>query len=532
MKRASILTVVAALMFRAVAWGAPPEPGLLSNPDFSADQNGDDWPDDWPRGQNLTWQAENAGHFLRLRAAADRQMVLVYRRVDLPSPPPAALEVRLRVRYADIQHGKENWNDGRFMGHFKNATDRILRPEPGLPNFLGSSAGWVDLTRVIKVPKGATYLEFMPCLFEAASGSLDLAVCQVFPATAYLLPDPPILPSTTLTPAKGAVLPPELHVASNQLQTADGKVVWLQGLCVDSLQWCVSGENIDKSIPAAIDEWKANVIRLPVTEKYWFGRAPEQHDGGAAYRQVVDAAVYATASRGAYLVLDLHAFGAPLAAHAEFWRDAAVRYRNHPAVLFELFNEPHTISWKEWRDGGGLTEPGMIAAADDEEPTSPGMQGLLDSVRATGARNLTIAGGLEWSYDLSGVMQGYALRERAGGDGVMYSSHIYPWHTGWRDKVLVAAAQYPLFVGEVGCPKDWSGFQFIPASARIADLDQWPPDVLAMIQQHRLNWTGFSFHPTCGPNAILDWKYTPSPYWGTFVKDALSGRTFEGRKVR
>jgi hypothetical protein len=255
-------------------------------------------------------------------------------------------------------------------------------------------------------------------------------------------------------------------------------------------------------------------------------------DGGVNYRKVVDAAVELTAARGAYLVLDLHRFGAPTAAHVEFWKDAATRYRNHPAVLFELFNEPHDISWQLWRDGGNLTDPKKPAELTGE--TTTGIQALVEAVRATGARNIVIAGGLGWSYDLTGVLQGYALEERNGGNGIVYSSHIYPWKRDWQNKVLAAARKYPLFLGEVGCPPDWKGFEFIPPAERFEDLSThaWPPDVLAMIQQHQLHWTGFSFHPRCGPMVILDWDYTPTPYWGSFVKDALAGKRFELTKLR
>jgi len=88
--------------------------------------------------------------------------------------------------------------------------------------------------------------------------------------------------------------------------------------------------------------------------------------------------------------------------------------------------------------------------------------------------------------DLSGVVEGHALQERKGGHGVMYSSHIYPWKTDWKGKVLAATEKYPIFVGEVGCPPDWKGFEFIPPASRIQALGAWPPDVLGMIQKHRL----------------------------------------------
>lgn len=533
-----------AALFVLVAGGlalcAPADPSLLSNPDFALDKDGDRWPDDWPRVQGASWENENGTRFLRLRAERPGQMIMLYRQVILPSPPPPALEIRLRLRTTDIRHGKENWMTSQVIGHFKDKAEKILKPEPESPHFAGTSDGWVEYHYAVTVPRRAHLFEFMPCLFQPASGTLDLAECAVFPATAYLVPSPPpIVPSETIVPAKGAVLPPELHVAGNQLQTAAGKPIWLQGLCVDSLEWSGAGENILKSIPVAVDEWKANVIRLPVREDFWCGRGPWQNDRGMAYRKIVDGAVEACAARGAYLVLDLHRFGAPTPAHIEFWRDAATRYKNHPAVLFELLNEPHDLSWKVWRDGGPLGSPAAkdAAPADDPDPeeSTPGMQALVDTVRATGARNVVIAGTLDWSYDVSGVINGFALRERAGGNGIVYSTHIYPWKKGWQDAFLAASEQVPLFVGEVGCPADWKGFQFIPEEQRTERLGPgcpWPTDVLGVIQKHRLNWTGFSFHPTCGPNAISDWQYTPTPYWGTFVKEALAGKVFETKTLR
>jgi hypothetical protein len=330
--------------------------------------------------------------------------------------------------------------------------------------------------------------------------------------------------------------PLELHVVGNRLETADGKVVWLQGLSVDSMQWAAGGEHILQTIPVAVDQWKANVIRLPVMDHFWFGRGPWQNpaEGGMAYRKLVDAAVDAAASRGAYLVLDLHGFGWPTEKDVAFWKDAALRYKNHPAVLFEVFNEPHSVSWTIWRDGGALKSKenkftDVNVAENKAKPvgdTTPGMQALVDVVRSTGARNLVIAGGLDWGYDLSGVVDGYALEDPRG-NGVVYSSHVYPWKSGWQRNTLDAAAKHPIFVGEVGCQ-----VKPMPWQQSTEDPSTWGPDVIGMIQKYKLNWTGFSFHPTCAPSVISDWNYTPTPYWGVYVRDALSGKQFEMKKMR
>jgi hypothetical protein len=54
------------------------------------------------------------------------------------------------------------------------------------------------------------------------------------------------------------------------------------------------------------------------------------------------------------------------------------------------------------------------------------MQALINAVRESGAKNIVLAGGLDWAYDLSGIANGFALDDK-GGNGIIYSTHIYPW---------------------------------------------------------------------------------------------------------
>ena len=37
-----------------------------------------------------------------------------------------------------------------------------------------------------------------------------------------------------------------------------------------------------------------------------------------------------------------------------FWSDAAARYKNDPAVLFDLYNEPHDVPWEVWQAEQGV----------------------------------------------------------------------------------------------------------------------------------------------------------------------------------
>lgn len=332
---------------------------------------------------------------------------------------------------------------------------------------------------------------------------------------------------------------PELKVQGNRLVDPAGKEVWLQGVCIDSLEWSATGDFMLRSTSVAILDWKSNCVRIPVKDDFWFGKTQYQKDGGEGYRSLVDKIIRLAAANGAYTALDLHRFGAPMPEHVEFWKDAAARYKNNPAVLFDVFNEPHGISWEVWKNGGSLkVKHQENAVVENNEKVkgdhTPGMQALVDAVRSTGAKNIVIAGGLSWSYDLSGVVNGFALEEREGGNGIMYSHHNYPWKKGWQKAVLDAAEKYPIFIGEVGNIRSWEDFKFIGANERYEDLskNEWAPDMLGMIQKYRLNWTAFSFHPKCGPQMIQDWDYTPTPYWGAYAKEALAGKQFTLNRLR
>ena len=56
--------------------------------------------------------------------------------------------------------------------------------------------------------------------------------------------------------------------------------------------------------------------------------------------------------------------------------------------------------------------------------------------------------------------------------------------------------------------------------------------MLGVIQKHKLNWTAWCFHPSSSPRLLLGWDYTPTPFWGAFVKNALDGQPFVFKALR
>ena len=56
--------------------------------------------------------------------------------------------------------------------------------------------------------------------------------------------------------------------------------------------------------------------------------------------------------------------------------------------------------------------------------------------------------------------------------------------------------------------------------------------MLGFIQEHKLHWTGWCMHTGSTPRLLLDWDYTPTPFWGAYVRRALAGERFEMKRMR
>jgi aryl-phospho-beta-D-glucosidase BglC (GH1 family) len=327
-------------------------------------------------------------------------------------------------------------------------------------------------------------------------------------------------------------LPLPLKVEGTKVLNSKNQPVLLRGVNVASLEWTSDGEgHILNTVNVAIRDWHVNVIRLPLAQDRWFGKAPEQATvGSAPYRALVRQVVETCATQGCYIILDLHwsdcnEWGVNIGQHSmpdsnslAFWRDFAPVYANHPAVLFDLYNEPHDVSWEVWLKGGLITDkPNTRGGGPARKYDAVGMQTMLDTVRVTGAKNVVVAGGLDWAYDMTGFLEGHQLSD-PGGHGVIYANHCYDnKHQSvyrWVSDMEKATAKIPVIVSEFGGN---SG----PSSQVRAD--DWLRHVLQAIDEHHWNYTAWDLHPAAGPTLISDWNYTPSPRFGVFVKEDLAG---------
>jgi endoglucanase len=201
-----------------------------------------------------------------------------------------------------------------------------------------------------------------------------------------------------------------VHVVEDHLVDGRGRPVRLLGVNRSGAEYaCVGGHGFfagptgERAI-AAMAAWRINAVRVPLNEHCWLGvnGAPTRYSA-ARYRAAIRAYVARLHEAGLYVVLDLH-WSAPGTERADgqqpmadldhapaFWSSVARAFKDDLAVVFDLYNEPHEVSWQCWRDGC-LQPDGWRSA---------GMQTLVDAVRSTGARQPIIATGPRWGTDFS-----------------------------------------------------------------------------------------------------------------------------------
>ncbi len=301
-----------------------------------------------------------------------------------------------------------------------------------------------------------------------------------------------------------------VRVDGNRLVNAQGEQVRLLGADRSGAEYaCVQRLGIlagpaDKRSVAAMTSWGIDSVRLPLNEDCWLGiNGVPARFGGARYRAAIRAYVTELNSAGVYVILDLHwnAPGRLLATsqqpmadldHAPaFWASVASAFRANPAVLFDLYNEPHGISWQCWRNGCALPQ-GWNAA---------GMQTLVNAVRATGARQPVIASGLGSGNDLSSWLR-YKPYDAAG--QLVAGFHVYNFLpcasvACWDQAVAPVARHVPVVATELG---------------EVRCADTFIDTFMNWADQAGVSYLGWAWNPAgCGaPSLISSWDGRPTAY--------------------
>jgi hypothetical protein len=299
-----------------------------------------------------------------------------------------------------------------------------------------------------------------------------------------------------------------LHVVDNQLVDGDGREIRLLGVNRSGAEYaCIEGHGFfagptGKPDIAAMVSWQINAVRIPLNEHCWLGinGAPTGYSR-ARYRAAIRAYVARLQRAGLYAVLDLH-WSAPAGARAsrqqpmadldhapDFWTSVARAFKEDPGVVFDLFNEPHDISWQCWRDGCMLPQGWRTA----------GMQTLVNAVRSSGARQPIIATGLGFGSDLSSWLD---YRPDDPANQLTAGLHLYDFGSCtstrcWMRTVDPVARDVPVVATELG-QRDCSG----------AFLDRF----MNWADSAGVSYLGWSWNPVgcAAPALIRSWDGQPT----------------------
>jgi endoglucanase len=313
---------------------------------------------------------------------------------------------------------------------------------------------------------------------------------------------------------------PELAVRGRAIVRADtGAPIRLRGVNRSGLEYAepapgdtgpeafLSAVGFDADDLGRIAAWGANIVRVPFTQDFVLrGRR-----GATAgdYLRALDRVVEWAEAAGLYTLLDLqwldadtaHGVGQdgsinrvpplPDGDSIGLWRLLAERYRDRPSVLFDLFNEPHTPMMDDDTPLVGIRPDGGLWRLPSREvgmtEWQPWARRLIAEIRDVHPRALIFVSGVGWAFDL----RGFPLRDRAGRavDGVVYSTHVYPWVSAgawpggrperlWDRAFGTLARHVPVFAAE------WGG--------EAGDVD-WGRRLLAYLEAHTVGWTAWSW---------------------------------------
>lgn len=351
-----------------------------------------------------------------------------------------------------------------------------------------------------------------------------------------------------------------LHVEGNRFVDASGRSVVLRGvnrsgteyLCAQDLG--IAEGPIDQASVAAIRSWRANAVRIPLNEHCWLGvddGAATPQYVGEAYRQTIEGYVDLLIANGLYVIVDLH-WSAPAGQSAdrlqpmpntsysvEFWTSVANRFKDDGRVIFDLFNEPvpnnnqndatddaARRSWECWRDGGTASCDATLSLGTHSSEMSAsqtvGMQALVNAVRATGATNVILLGGIQWANTVwsSPTRNWLAYRPVDPLGNLAAAVHVYPdtWCvivSCYEREIAPIAAQVPVIAAELGI----LGCDTVTTT--------WLSTLMSWLDGRNvgyLAWTWDTPHsghdPCTDVKLLLSYDGTPSPY-GEIVRTHL-----------
>lgn len=322
--------------------------------------------------------------------------------------------------------------------------------------------------------------------FNPKSGMSRAEACAIVVRALALTDGKPVTPTPDVPGRVGTISGGVsengwLQVKGTQLCNEDGKPVALHGMSSHGLQWFgqFAGEQSIKNTA----KYGANLFRVAMyTGENGYLSQPDK------IKKQAIAAIDAAIKQDMYVIIDWHILsdGNPMDHLTEskaFFAEIAKRYRNEPAVIYEICNEPNgSASW-----------------SGDIKPYATE---LVETIRKHSKKGIILIGSSTWSQDVH-----LAAADPVPGDNLMYTLHFYAGtHGQWlRDRAGDALKSgLPLFVSEWGTSSaDGSGGVFLDESKKWLDF----------LDKNGISWANWSLCDKDETSAALKPGVSPDKPW-------------------
>jgi endoglucanase len=249
----------------------------------------------------------------------------------------------------------------------------------------------------------------------------------------------------------------QLHISGPYIMNEHSDTVSLEGMSFFWSQWIGKYYTYD-CVKWLRDDWHCDVVRAALAvENGGYLQHPEKEK--KKITNVIEAAI----DLGIYVIVDWHSHTAQNNTDeaVQFFSDLALRYGDHPNVIYEIYNEPLQVSW--------------------DTIIKPYCEKVISAIRKYDPDNIVIAGTPSWSQDVD-----VAAKNPLTDKNVAYALHFYAGtHTQWlRDKADYAIEHgLALWISEFGtCNADGKG------AIDYNGLNSW----FNYANKHKLSWCNWS----------------------------------------
>lgn len=275
-----------------------------------------------------------------------------------------------------------------------------------------------------------------------------------------------------------------------------GDPIQLKGMSLFWSQWIGKYYN-KQAIDWLVQDWNIEIIRasMGVDDN---GGYIENKDELQKIETVIDAAI----SNGIYVIVDWHSH------HAEDYQSEAIEFFSHISrtygdnanIIYEIYNEPLQVSWKD--------------------VLKPYSEAVIAAIRNNDPDNLIIAGTPNWSQHVDDVI-GHEIDDI----NVAYTFHFYASEEAHylylRDKVETALKNdIPIFVTEWGVSE---------ASGTGNFNREWTNEWVDFLNNNNLSWCNWSIADKDETSAALmpnanengSWTTNEISESGKFIRELL-----------